>query len=264
MALIYEKKKQIAYLTLNRPQVHNALDSETLVELAAAWEDIRDDKTIKCAIITGAGDKSFCSGADLKKLVPLTTGHRKPETEADERIVENPGLIGKALLTDFKLYKPVIAAINGNAFAGGMLLLCSTDIRIACHEARFGIQGVKWNIFPVGAATLVPMQLSYAQTMELLLTGETISAKRAYEYGFVNRVVTKDGVMEQAVRFAEIVSGNGPDVVSGIKKAVIENIGMSVEEGIENEKKTAEKILNMKFTKEGLTAFKEKRKPEYR
>ena len=110
MALIYEKKEGIAYLTLNRPEARNALDPETVLELVAAWEDYRDDKDMRCAIITGAGDKAFCSGADLGKLIPLFTGAKKPETEVEKKVVGNPLAAGMAMLKGFELYKPVIAA----------------------------------------------------------------------------------------------------------------------------------------------------------
>ncbi len=139
MSLIYEKKETIAYITLNRPEAHNALDPGTIVELAEAWEDYRDDKTLRCAIITGAGDKSFCSGADLGKMIPLTTGDRKPENEADEKVFKDPMLVHRAILRNFELYKPVIAAVNGHAIGGGLEILYSTDIRVASRDAKFGL-----------------------------------------------------------------------------------------------------------------------------
>jgi len=124
MPLQYEKKDAIAYLTLNRPEAHNAIDPETVMELVAAWEDYRDDDRMRCAIITGAGDASFCAGADLGKLIPLFTGARQPETEAEQKIQADPTLAMRAFLRDFELYKPVVAAVNGTAIAGGFELLC--------------------------------------------------------------------------------------------------------------------------------------------
>ena len=149
MTLIYEKKDGIAYITLNRPEAQNAFDPETVVAIVSAWEDYRDDDSLRCAIITGAGEGTFSSGADLKRLIPLITGVRQPETEADRIIQKDPMLLQKAFLRNFKLYKPVIAAINGSAIAGGMEILYSTDIRISAEGAKFGLQEVKWSILPL-------------------------------------------------------------------------------------------------------------------
>jgi len=266
MALIYEKKKGIAYLTLNRPEARNSLDPETILELLNAWADYRDDKEMRCAIITGAGDKAFCSGADLGKLIPLITGAKKAETEADKAVVKDPmGVAAQAMLRDFELYKPVIAAINGHAIAGGMEMLYSTDIRIAAEGAKLGLQEVKWAIFPgTGSTVKLPRQLPYARTMEILLTGELMDAQEAYELGFLNRVVPREKVMEEAERFARIIADNGPIAVTAIKKAVLQNIGLTLEEGLARESEIAAPVFMTKDAQEGPRAFKEKRKPEYK
>jgi len=265
MALIYEKKEGIAYLTLNRPEARNALDPETILELVAAWEDYRDDKDMRCAIITGAGDKAFCSGADLGKLIPLFTGAKKPETEVERKVVGNPLAAGMAMLKGFELYKPVIAAINGHAIAGGMEMLYSTDLRIAAEGVKLGLQEVKWAIFPMtGSSVKLPRQLPYARAMEMLLTGELMDAQEAYELGFLNRVVPRGQVMEEAERFARIIADNGPLAVSAIKKAVLQNIGLTTEEGLAREAEIGAPVFMTKDAQEGPRAFKEKRKPQYK
>jgi enoyl-CoA hydratase len=265
MALIYEKKEGIAYLTLNRPEARNALDPETVLELTMAWKDYRDDKDMRCAIITGAGDKAFCSGADLGKLIPLFTGAKKPETEAEKAVAQDAGLAGQALLKDFELYKPVIAAINGHAIAGGMEMLYSTDLRIAAEGVKLGLQEVKWAIFPMtGSSVKLPRQLPYARAMELLLTGELMDAQEAYELGFLNRVVPRGQVMEEAERFARIIADNGPLAVTAIKKAVLQNIGLTIAEGLAKEAEIAAPVFMTKDAQEGPRAFKEKRKPQYK
>jgi enoyl-CoA hydratase len=265
MALIYEKKEGIAYLTLNRPEARNALDPETILELIAAWEDYRDDTDMRCAIITGVGDKAFCSGADLGKLIPLFTGAKKPETEVEKKVAQDPLVASKALLKGFELYKPVIAAINGHAIAGGMEMLYSTDIRIAAEDAKFGLQEVKWAIFPMtGSSVKLPRQLPYARTMEILLTGELMDANEAFQLGFVNRVVPRGQVMEEAERFARIIADNGPLAVTAIKRAVLENIGLTLTEGLAKEVEIAAPVFMTEDAKEGPRAFKEKRKPQYK
>ncbi len=265
MALIYEKKDGVAYLTLNRPEFRNALDPETVVELMEAWEDYRDDDSLRCAIITGTGDKAFCSGADLGKLIPLFSGAKKPETEAEKKVASDPHAVGKALLKDVELYKPVIAAINGHAIAGGMEMLYSTDIRVAAEGVKFGLQEVKWSIFPMTGSTVkLPRQLPYARTMELLLTGELIDAQEALELGFVNRVVPQDKVMEEAERFARVIADNGPLAVKAIKKSVIKNIGLSLADGLAQEAELGFHVILSEDAVEGPKAFKEKRKPQFK
>ena len=264
MALIYEKRHAIAYLTLNRPEAHNCIDPETVLELVAAWEDYRDDSSLRCAIITGAGDQSFCAGADLGKLIPLFTGARKPETDADKKVQANPFLAQKAFLRDFELHKPVIAAINGNAIAGGMELLYSTDLRVAAEDARFGLQEVKWAIFPMGGSTVkLPRQLPYARVMEMLLTGELMDAQEAWRLGFVNRVVPKGNVLEEADKFAGMIVKNGPMAVTAVKKAVLSNIGLTITEGLLKELEMGIPVFLSRDAQEGPRAFKEKREPRY-
>lgn len=265
MALQYEKKNGIAYLTLNRPEAHNAIDPETVLELLAAWEDYRDDNGVRCAIITGAGDQTFCSGADLGKLIPLFTGAKKPETDADKQIQKNPLLAQKALLRDFEIFKPIIAAVNGHAIAGGMELLYSSDLRVAAENAKFGLQEVKWAIFPMGGSSVkLPRQLPYARAMEILLTGELMDAEEALRYGFVNRVVPQANLMEEAERLAGIIAKNGPMAVTAVKQAVLTNIGLTLNEGLAKEMEIAIPVFLSEDAQEGPRAFKEKREPNFK
>ncbi len=265
MALIYEKKDGIAYLTFNRPEARNALDPQTILDLISAWDDYREDKDMRCAILTGTGDKVFCAGADLGLLIPLMTGARKPETEADRLVVEDPRAAAKAMLRDADLFKPIIAAINGHAIAGGMEILYATDIRIAAEGAKFGVQEVKWSLFPaMGSSIKLPLQIPYARAMELLLTGELMDAEEALQLGFVNRVVPKGQVVEEAERIARIIADNGPIAVTAIKRSAVENFGKPVPEGLASEMRLAAPVFASEDAKEGPRAFKEKRKPQFK
>ena len=265
MALIFEKKEGVAYLTINRPESRNALDPETVIELSEAWQEYRDDDSLRCAIITGAGDKAFCAGADLGKLIPLYTGAKKPETDAEKQVAQDPMAAGKALLREFELYKPIIAAVNGHAIAGGMEMLYATDIRVAAEDAKFGLQEVKWSIFPmIGSTVKLPRQLPYARTMEILLTGELITAQEAYQLGFINRVVPRDQVMEEPERYARIIVGNGPLAVIALKKAVLTSMGLPVKEGLAKELEIGFPVIMSQDAQEGPRAFKEKRKPQFK
>ena len=264
MSLIYEKKDGIAYLTLNRPEAHNALAPETILELLDAWTDYRDDKALRCAIITGAGEKTFCAGADLARLIPLFTGAKKPESEAEKKIQENPLLSMQALLRDFELHKPVVAAVNGHAIAGGMELLYSTDIRVAAEGARFGLQEVKWGIFPMGGSSVkLPRQLPYARAMEMLLTGELMDAQEALHFGLVNKVVPAGQVLAEAERFARRIVKNGPLAVTAVKQSVLANIGVDLKQGLAREMELAMPVFMSRDAQEGPRAFKEKRAPKF-
>ncbi|BBO67691.1 enoyl-CoA hydratase [Desulfosarcina alkanivorans] len=264
MALIYEKKNHVATITLNRPEAHNAIDPQTVVELVDAWQDFSRDPQMRCAILTGAGEKSFCAGADLGKLIPLWTGARQPETDADRQVQANPMLAQKALLRDFTLAKPVIAAINGNAVGGGFEILYSTDIRVAAQGARFGLQEVRWSIVPAGGSTVhLTRQIPYARAMEMLLTGELIDAGQALADGFLNRVVPGERVMETAQRYAGIIANNGPLAVAAVKQAVRENSGKDVEAALAREMELAIPVFLSKDAQEGPRAFKQKREPVF-
>ncbi|CAD7839107.1 MAG: Enoyl-CoA hydratase (EC 4.2.1.17) [Olavius algarvensis Delta 4 endosymbiont] len=265
MSLLYEKRDHIAYLTLNRPEAHNAVDPETVLELVAAWEDYRDDEDLRCIILTGTGNESFCAGADLAKLIPLFTGARQPETDADRKIQADPAISMRAFLRDFDLFKPVVAAVNGNAIAGGFELLYAADIRVASENARFGLQEVKWAIFPAGGSTVrLPRQIPYAHAMEMLLTGELIDAGQALQWGFVNRVVPQDRLMEAAQQYAEIIVKNGPLAIQNVKRAVLETIGMPLKDGLNREMELAIPVFLSRDAQEGPRAFKEKRTPVFK
>jgi len=265
MSILYEKRNHIAYLTLNRPQAHNAVDPEMVLELVAAWEDYRDDENLRCIILTGAGDESFCAGADLAKLIPLFTGARQPETDADRQIQADLTIATRAFLRDFDLFKPVVAAVNGNAIAGGFELLYAADIRVASENASFGLQEVKWAVFPAGGSTVrLPRQIPYAKAMEMLLTGELIDAGQALQWGFVNRVVTQDRLMEAAQKYAEIIVKNGPLAVQNVKRAVLETTGMPLKAGLSREMELAVPVFLSRDAQEGPRAFKEKRKPAFK
>jgi enoyl-CoA hydratase len=264
MPLIYEKKDKIAYIRFNRPEAKNAFDPETVIALADAWKDYRDDPGLRCAILTGTGDQVFCSGADLAKLIPLFTGARKPETEADKTVHRNPQLLQQAILREFDLYKPVIAAINGMAIAGGFEILYGTDIRIAAQGAKFGLQEVKWSILPLmGSTVKLPLQMPYARAMEILLTGELIDAEEAFRLGFINRVVPGDQVMAEAERIARIIVKNGPLAVKAIKQCVLSGIGLPMAQALAKEIEIGFPVFLSEDAREGPRAFKEKREPRY-
>jgi len=263
--LIYEKDGHIATITFNRPEAKNSLDPQSIVDLVESLEDFDKDDNLRVAIITGAGDDVFCSGADLALLIPLITGARKPESEADKKLLADPAFIGKVALKGLEIYKPLIAAVNGHCIAGGMEMLQGLDIRIASEKAMFALQEVKWGIVPGGGSTVrLPKQIPYCQAMEILLTGNMITAEEAYRIGLINKVVPHEQVMEMAREYAQTISENGPLAVRYIKQSVITSIGMSQDEAFSRETELAYKALASEDAREGPRAFKEKRKPVFK
>jgi enoyl-CoA hydratase len=263
MTVVYEKKDHVAHIRLDRPEAKNALDPETVVALADVWVDFRDDDDMRVAIITGTGD-AFCSGADLGKLIPLITGARQAETEADKALQADPTLSQKALLRDFELWKPVIAAVNGYALAGGCELVQATDIRVASEKATFALTEARWAIFPMGGSSVrLPRQIPYSRAMEYLLTGDRWDARTALEMGFVNHVVPENELMSKAEEIARKIAANGPLAVRAIKQAVVENQGLSVKDALAHELELAMPVFMTRDAREGPRAFKEKRPPRY-
>ena len=264
-AALYEKSNGVAVVTMNRPEVRNALNTEMLCRLADAWQDINDDPAVRVAILTGAGDKAFCAGADLDRLVRMMQGLRPPETDYDQRVLNDVGIIYKGLLRNYVVTKPLIAAVRGFAVAGGTEILSCTDIRIAGDDARFGLAEVKWSLFPMGGSTVrLPRQISYCNAMEILLTGEQISAERALQMGLINKVVPPEQVMPEAHRYARIINEAGPLAVQAVKRSVIEGLALTPEKALEREQEIGIPVSMSEDCREGTKAFKEKRKPVFK
>ena len=262
MALVdYSVENNIAHITLNRPEARNAINPEVAVRLAQAWENVRDDDNVRVALLTGTGS-TFCAGADLGQLIPLMSGARKPENEWDEQVVSDRGLTSRALLRNFDPEKPVIAAINGHAIAGGMEIVQGTDIRVSVAAAKFGVQEVKWAIFPAGGSSVrLPVQLPYAKAMELLLTGDLITAEEALALGFLNYVT--DDVVSKATEIAGKIAANGPIAVKAIRQSVKACLGKPEREALKLEGEISAPVFQTEDAREGPRAFMEKRQPVY-
>ncbi len=259
--LSYVVEDHIALITLNRPEARNALNPEVAVKLAEAWERVRDDDEVRVAILTGTGS-AFCAGADLGQLIPLYSGARKPENEFDERIVADRYLTRRALLRDFDPGKPIIAAINGHAIAGGMELVQGTDIRVSVAAAQFGVQEVKWALFPAGGSTVrLPAQMPYAKAMELLLTGDLITADEALALGFLNYVEADP--VAKAREIAQRIAANGPLAVKAIRRSVKACLGKPEAEALAIEVEISSPVFQTEDAREGPRAFMEKRAPQY-
>ncbi len=263
-ALNFETRGHIAYLTLNRPEVHNALNPEMLVQMSEAWHEVARNDGVRVAIVTGAGDKAFSAGADLGRLIPLFSRARQPEDDWDRKLLANPAVPDAALLRGFEFYKPVISAINGFCIAGGMEFMQATDLRVAVDSASFGLQEVKWAILPgAGSLARLPRQMPYCKAMEILLTGNRIDAAEAYRLGLINYVVSREQLMPKAEELAATIAENGPFAVRKIKEAVIKCSGVPLAEAFKIENAISRQVMVTEDAREGPRAFMEKRKPRY-
>jgi len=247
----YEKRGKIAIMTINRPDALNAFTAEMLKAMDAAFADFNDDDELWVAILTGAGEKSFSSGMDLKEAIPLLQS-------GDEMGYEDHT---KRPFSD--VFKPIIAAVNGFCIAGGMEFLQGTDLRVAAEHATFGLGEVRWGIIPTGGSHVrLPRQIPWAMAMELLLTGQPIDAQRAYQIGLVNRVVPAAELMPTALKLAETICKNGPLAVRTAKEIAVRSLGL--ETSFVLEKALGAQVMNSEDAKEGPRAFAEKRKPEFK
>lgn len=263
MAVVeYAVNGHIATVTLNRPEARNAVNPEVAVRLADAWRAVRDDDNVRVAILTGTGTV-FCAGADLGQLIPLISGARGAEDEWDEKVLAQPDIFECAFMRSFDTVKPVIAALNGHAIAGGMEMTQGTDIRVAVPAAKFGVQEVKWAIFPAGGSTVrLPHQLPHAKAMELLLTGDLITADEALGFGFLNYVT--DDPIGKATEIAHKIAANGPIAVQAIRKSARACLGMEELAALKLETQISAPVFKTEDAREGPRAFMEKRTPVYR
>lgn len=257
--VLVEIRDHIALVTLNRPDVRNALDPETACLLADTFAGLASDDNVRVVIVTGTG-QVFCAGADLGRLIPLMSGEREPEDEWDRRFKSEPELFNRSILRGYDIGKPVIAAINGAAIAGGMELVQGTDLRISADTARFGVQEVKWAIFPAGGSTVrLPQQMTMPRAMELLLTGDLIDAQTALDWGFLNRVVPAQDVLDTAFELAGRIARNGPIAVRAIRQSARACIGMRESEALATELEFAAPVFASEDAREGPRSFLEKR-----
>jgi enoyl-CoA hydratase len=249
--LLYEVRDRVALITLNRPKVHNALSIEMVGLLAETSRDLRDNDDVLAAIITGAGDTAFCAGGDLSELLPVLTDGQL------EIVLPEPT---RRFFSD--VYKPVIAAVNGLCVAGGFEILLGTDLRVATEESVFGVTEVRWGLVP-GAGTHVrlPAQVPWPIAMQLLLTGDTIGARRAYEVGLINEIRSPGEVLPRAFELAERIARNGPLAVRTAKEIAVRALEhesrFALEWGLQ------ERVLRSEDAKEGPRAFAERRKPQF-
>jgi len=254
MKIGYEKEGKIAIFTLNRPEALNAVDPELAEELSTALIDFKDDDQLWVGIITGAGDRAFSAGADIKKLLP---GLRKTRGQ--------PWAGPITIMRGLNLWKPLIAAVNGAALGGGLELALACDLRIASEKATFGVPEVMIGLIPGwGGTQRLPRLIPKAKAAELLLTGRPIDAQEAYRIGLVNKVVTATELMAAAKEMAEMLCRPAPLAVRAAKQAMIQGTSLSLGDGLELEKTLLDFLVTTKDFEEGCRAFIEKSRPLFK
>jgi len=259
-AVIVEKDGHVLVVTLNRPEKRNAVNSEVMCRLYDAWVQLDEDDDLRCAILTGTGT-TFCAGMDLSEIGKLGG---PPTNEYMERVQKNPAIIYGAWLKTYRPTKPVILAAEGFARAGGTEILQGTDIRVAGESAMFGVTEVQRGLFPMaGSAVRLRRQIGYAVAAEMLICGEDLPARRAYELGLVNHVVPDGQALTKAREVAARIAANGPIAVKAIVATLRETETLPEAEAFVIEQRHGQQVMASEDAKEGPRAFLEKRDPVF-
>jgi enoyl-CoA hydratase len=256
--LLADRVDHVVVVTMNRPQARNAFTPQMLAGMADAWRMIDDHPDVRVAILTGAGG-AFCAGADLKAM-----NAQQGDDPGGQRMRDGAEIAWRALLRHHRLTKPLIAAVEGYAVAGGTEILLATDIRIAGAGARFGLAEVTRGLFPLGGSTVrLRRQIPYTRAMEILLTGETLTATEAADVGLIGRVVPDGSALAEAMRVAERIAANGPVAVQAVLRSVRATEGLPEEDALKVELEIGIPVFGTEDAREGTRAFREKRPPRF-
>jgi enoyl-CoA hydratase len=251
----------VALVTIDRPERANALDPAMLCALAAAWREIAGDTTIRCAVLTGAGERAFCAGMDMRSTIPLSQALARGE-RIDERAFRGLRDVATALLAGFDLDTPLICAINGHARAGGFDLMLASEIRYAVPTATFALEEVALGLYPTGNATvLLPRQIGWVYAHELLLSARPITAERALAIGLINGIVAPDQLLPTALAMADAIAANAPLAVRATRHGVRELLGLRLDDAYRRQEELGRPLRKTDDAREAQRAFVEKRKP---
>lgn len=263
--LLTERVGHTLILTMNRPEARNAFSGEMMQLMGEAWDEVNSNPDIRVAILTGAGG-AFCAGADLKNMTRSHPGDSfRAEAEAPAEAGGLADGVIKPLLKGFRLTKPLIAAVEGPAVAGGTEILQATDIRVAGESARFGVSEVRWSLFPLGGSTVrLRRQIPYTVAADILLTGRHIRAAEAKEIGLIGYVVPDGKALEKAQELAEMIGANGPIAVQAVLRSLRETEGLPEDEAMKVESRIGMEVFMSEDAKEGPRAFMEKRTPAFK
>jgi enoyl-CoA hydratase len=254
---LVELRRHVLIVTMNRPQARNALSGPMMAIMQEAWDRVDNDPEVRACVLTGAGG-AFCAGADLKAMTASHPGDSFKSGSFDPTFIE-------PLLKGRRLTKPLIAAVEGPAIAGGTEILQATDIRVAGRSARFGVSEARWGLFPLGgSAVRLVRQIPYTVAADILLTGRHITADEALAIGLIGHVVEDGQALPRALEIADTIAGNGPLAVKAILRTIRDTEGMAENDAFALEAKIGMAVFASQDAKEGPRAFAEKRKPEFR
>jgi len=259
--LLVERDGHVLIVTMNRPERRNALSPSMMDGLSAAWDEANANPDIRVAILTGAGG-TFCAGMDLGAATAAPPGDAFEK--GDDTVADIAKGIIKPLLKGFLLDKPLIAAVEGSAIAGGTEILQATDIRIAGESAKFGVSEVKWGLYPLGgSAVRLPRQIPYTVAADLLLTGRHIKAPEARELGLIGHVVPDGTALEKAHEIAGLIAANGPLAVQAVLRTIRDSEGRHENDCWKDDAAVGAAVFASADAKEGPAAFMERRTPEF-
>jgi len=251
----------VALVTIDRPDRANSLDPRTLTELASAWNRIAADDEIRCVVLTGAGDRVFCSGMDMKTTIPVSQRFARGE-RIDPEDFEGLRSAATALLAGFDLRTPLICAVNGHAHPGGLDMMLASEMRFAVPHATFALEEVALGLYPTGNATvLLPKQIGWVHSNDLLLTARSIDAAHAQQIGLINRVVAPEDLLATAFETADQIAANAPLAVRETRRGVREILHLSLEDGYRRQEEIGKPLRKTQDASEAVRAFAEKRKP---
>ncbi len=253
---LVELRGHVLIVTMNRPHARNALSGPMMAIMQQAWDQVDADPRVRTCVLTGAGG-AFCAGADLKAMTAAHPGESFRSGAFDPSVIE-------PLLKGRRLTKPLIAAVEGPAIAGGTEILQATDIRVAGRSARFGVSEARWGLFPLGgSAVRLVRQIPYTVAADLLLTGRHIAAEEARAIGLIGHVVDDGQALAKALEIAEMIAANGPLAVQAILRTIRESEGLAENDAFALESKLGMAVFASDDAKEGPRAFTEKRKPDF-
>ncbi|MGH3716147.1 MAG: crotonase/enoyl-CoA hydratase family protein [Micromonosporaceae bacterium] len=253
---LVEQRGHVLVVTMNRPEARNALSAPMMAIMRTAWDRVDTDPSVRVCVLTGAGG-AFCAGADLKAMTSTHPGDSFSGGGWNLSVIE-------PLLKGRRLSKPLIAAVEGPAIAGGTEILQATDLRVAGTSAKFGVSEARWGLFPLGgSAVRLPRQIPYTVAADLLLTGRHIAAAEALRIGLIGEVVPDGTALDRALELAELIAGNGPLAVQAILRTIRETEGMPEDEAFKIDATLGAAVFATEDAREGPRAFAEKRRPHF-
>ncbi len=262
--LEYQLDGHVGLLTLNRPEARNSLNPELIVGLAETWERVKEDPVVRVVVLTGADGSTFCSGFDLGTTIPLITGSREPQNQFEEAIAADREILRRATLVGHDIGKPIVAAVNGHAIAGGMELLLACDLRVVAQGVKLGLSEVALGLIPgMGGTALLRRHLPGALAMEMLLCAKPIISDDLANSGLFNRLVPVSETLPTALEIAQTIASNAPLAVQSARQVVRKSSDLEESEALLLETEIGEVLAKTEDAVEGPLAFMEKRSAKF-